>query len=121
MAGDRVARRSTVELDVAHLFIGHEAQIGSRFQISGIGGTLKRKLECVVVEAQQLEIFPADDESGLGSRLAVELRGSPKPPVGAIPLTRGDAIDAPVRRSRLRASEASPAQFITTNLSRGMS
>jgi len=120
---DRPARRAPVELDVAHLFNGHEAQPGSTIQISSRNQAYERSVEYSITEVlprEQSEIFSAEEDGPLISRLALEVAGNPKPAVGLIPLTRGggmyaDAIDMPGRRARLRPSEAEPAHFITTD------
>lgn len=125
--GERSVRRGQVELDVAHLFFGHEAQTGTVITISarnqGPDRFIKYSIGEVPVREQQ-EIFGGEDESPLTSRLALEIEGNPKPAIGLIPLSRSggmysDAIDLPGRRGRLRATETSPSYFITTESSTG--
>ena len=121
--GDRPPRRSPVELDVSHLFTGHEVQPGSSIRISAKNQSPPREIEYAIAELSprdQAEILGPDDESGLISRLVLAVSGNPKPAVGIIPLTRAgglfsDALDLPARRARQRASDASPAYFITTD------
>lgn len=121
-AGDRPLRRSPVELDVSHLFTGHEALPGSSIRISARNQSPPRTLEYGIVELsprEQPELFNSDEDGGLASRLVLSVTGSPKPTVSIIPLTRAgglfsDALDTTARRARLRTGEASPAYFITT-------
>jgi hypothetical protein len=121
--GDRPPRRSPVELDVSHLFSGHEAQPGSSIRISAKNQSSPRTIEYSIAELSprdQTEIFGPDDESVLTSRLVLEVKGNPKPTVGIIPLSRAggiysDSIEIPARRARQRTNEASPAYFITTD------
>ena len=115
-------RRSPVELDVAHLFYGHEAQPGARLRISARNQAPERVVEYTVIELpvrDQQEIFNGDEEGPLTSRLALEASGNPRPAVAVIPLTRAggifaDAIDLPARRARFRSTEGAPSHFITT-------
>jgi hypothetical protein len=120
--GDRSLRRSQFELDVSHLFTGHEAQPGSSIRISAANRAPARTIEYSMAELSprdQIGIFGPDDESGLTSRLVLRVSGNPKPEFGIIPLTRAggiysDSIDMPARRARQRTSDASRAHFITT-------
>jgi hypothetical protein len=120
--GDRPPRRSPIELDVSHLFTGHEAQPGSSIRISAKNQTPERTLEYAIAEVSprdQAEIFGSDDEGILTSRLVLEVRGTPRPAIPMIALTRAgglftDALETSARRARQRASEVTPAHFITT-------
>jgi energy-coupling factor transporter ATP-binding protein EcfA2 len=115
-------RRSQVELDIAHLFYGHDAQPGSRLRITATNQLPQRVVEYGIIEVplrDQQEIFSSEDEGSLPSRLALEANGSPRPIVPVIPLTRGgglssDAVDLAARRSRIKHSEGSPSYFVTT-------
>ncbi len=121
-SGDRPPRRSPVELDVSHLFTGHEAQVGSSIRVSARNQGPMRTLEYVIAELSprdQEHLFGPDDEGSLTARLVLQVSGNPKPPVGLIPLTRSgglftDAIDTSVRRARQRTTDVPPAYFITT-------
>ncbi|MGC2661401.1 MAG: ATP-binding protein [Bryobacteraceae bacterium] len=120
-SGDRPPRRSPVELDISHLFTGHEAQPGSMIRISGQNESTRRALEYSIREVSpndQAEIFSADEEGGLTSRLVLDMDGLPKPLLSSVLLTSAaglstEALDTSVRRSRQRGSEASPAYFVT--------
>lgn len=118
---DRPARRAQIELDVSHLFCGHDAQNSQGIRIEASNGNQKRLLEYSVAEIphEQSELFNEEDGS-LGPRLGLVLNGQPRPVISMIPLTRSggiyaDTIDLASRRNRLRSGEpASPALFITT-------
>lgn len=114
-------RRSSIELDVSHLFYGHEATLGANISVHARSDDHERMVEIGVREIQsrdQPELF-ADDDS-LGQRLALIINGIPRPATGLIPLSRAggiysDVFDGPVRRQRIRSSEPSaPTLFITT-------
>lgn len=120
-SGDRPPRRSPIELDISHLFSGHEAQPGSKIRISGQNQSAHRVLEYSIREVSpddQAEIFSADEEGGLTSRLVLDINGMPKPLLSSVLLSSAgglstEALDTSVRRSRQRGGEASPAYFVT--------
>src|SRR5271166_265582 len=79
---DRPLSRLPAELDVSHLFTGHEAQPGSSFRIAAENESPKGWIDFQVKELsprEQPEFFPADEETGITSRLAIELSGFPRP------------------------------------------
>jgi hypothetical protein len=118
---DRPVRRAQVELDVSHLFYGHDAQSGRGIRIDAVNGSQNRSIEYSISEIprEQSELFN-EEEGPLGPRLGLALNGQPRPVIGMIPLTRSgginaDSIDLVARRSRLRSGDlASPALFLTT-------
>jgi hypothetical protein len=119
---DRPVRRSTIELDVSHLFYGHEAQLGASIQILADLDGYPRDVEISLAEIpprDQPELF-ADDEP-MGQRLALIISGRARPGGAYIPLSRAgglypDALDLSTRRQRLKSSSewATPVLFITT-------
>ena len=120
---DRAVRRPSNEMDVSHLFRGHEAFPGVGFRLIANGGVDERWLECKVTEGRrdpsQLQLFKNGGDSTSGSRLGLEFEGVPPPPLGFIPLTREggfyeEAIELPSWRFRMRPNEAAPAQLVTT-------
>ena len=121
VSGPERARRPQWELDVSHLFFGHEAHTGSRFTISSRNQTPEASVVFTVTELspkERAEIFGADDEGALPSRLALQIKGHPKPPVSLVPLSRtggisADAVEATPRRVRRRATEEYPLVFVT--------
>jgi hypothetical protein len=118
---DRPLRRSQVELDVSHLFFGHDAQSGRAIRIEAFNGNQERFIDYSVSEipSEQSELF-GEEDAPLGPRLGLVLNGQPKPVISLISLTRSgglyaDSIEIPARRNRLRSGElTSPALFITT-------
>lgn len=124
--GERIARALNprhieAELDVCHLFTGHETHIGSQLTISAKNQSPERTLSLAVGELSPKDRaeFPAGEHGAIPSRLALFIKGTPSPPVRMLPLTRAGGIPADVmdispRRPRRRASEENPSQFITT-------
>lgn len=123
---DRPLRRSPVELDVSHLFFGHDAQAGRVISITAHEDALERSIEYSIAEIprEQSDLF-SEEDGALGPRLGLSVDGRPKPLVNLIPLTRSggiyaDTLDAPARRNRLRTTDPiSPALFITTESANG--
>lgn len=115
-------RRAANELDVSHLFAGHGVRLGSTIRISATNQSPARMIEYSLEELSpkdQADMFASDDE-GLASRLALGIKGNPKPAVGLIPLSRAgginsDSIEMPTWRARQRISDAAPAHFISTD------
>lgn len=120
-SSDMPPRRSPGDLDVSHLFLGHELQPGASISITASNEWRHRNIVYRIAELspkQQQEFLGDEDESALTPRLALEVKGTPKPVIALVPLTRlggisTDAIDSPVRRVRQRGGELFPAQFIT--------
>lgn len=113
--------RQQMELDVSHLFTGHDIHPGSKISVTAKNQTPERSVSLSVLELsgkERNELFGTDDD-GLPSRLALQIKGQPKPQIAIIPLSRAgglmaDTLDAPTRRLRQRTSEASPVFFIAT-------
>ena len=104
------------ELDVCHLFYGHEVHIGSKFTLYAANETPGRRVAFTIAEFKpkpQEGLFDAGQPAGL----ALAVRGEPRPPVATIPLTRvgGLSVDAfnTSRRLRRKSLQGSPSQFIT--------
>ena len=108
------------ELDVCHLFYGHDARIGSKFVLSATNETPVRKVTFTIGEFKPSApkdgaLFDENEPAGL----ALSVKGTPHPPVARIPLTRagGIASDSFNTSRRLRRRSATqgppPAQFIT--------
>jgi hypothetical protein len=118
--GDRPPRRTPVELDVSHLFKGHELQVGSAIRIAA-GDQNQPWIEIKVSEISardQPELFTSEEEGGITTRTVLEVIGNPRPLIGMIPLSRAggiysDTLDSP-RRLRQRQNDVPPAYFITT-------
>jgi hypothetical protein len=109
-----------VEIDVCHLFIGHEVHPQSKFTLESKNNRQKRTLAFEVTELtvkEQHTLFGADDDT-IPSRLAIQVSGTPSPAVEVIPLSRAggmvsDFMDSP-RRIRRSLRESTRTQFITT-------
>ncbi len=104
------------ELDICHLFHGHNLQVGSKIVFAAKNQSPKRLIEMEVAEPT------AKDREKYSPRfpLVLHIRGSQVPPNTSIPISRKGGIspeffDMP-RRMRGRVSDFSDrAQFITTD------
>jgi len=102
------------ELDVCHLFYGHETQVGSKFTLSAKNDSPNRFVSFIIGDIKPSKKQPTLMEEPTG--LALLIRGDPTPPVAAIPLTRAGGLTAesfPSRRLRRRLPEGT-SQFITS-------
>lgn len=120
---DRPIRRvQQMELDVCHLFTGHDVHHGSKISISARNQTPERSLTFAVSELttkERVELLGQSDEEEIPSRLVLQIKGSPRPIVSALPLSRSggllsETLDASPRRLRQRANVEIPSHFITT-------
>ena len=131
---DRSPRGPEPELDISHLFTGHEMHPGSKFVLSARNQSPERSVTFEVEEQtakERREASLADVEGSVGSsRLVLRIKGTPPPPVSALPLTRyggirSDFLELPRGRisgaGRRRFSEIGPSQFITTESSKATS
>src|ERR1041385_484042 len=101
------------ELDVCHLFHGHETHLGSKFTLSATNESPTRTVTYAIAQLKQKEQKSLLEEPA-GYVLLV--RGEPKPPVATISITRAGGINPeniPSRRLRRRVVTGSPSQFIT--------
>ena len=122
--GERLAERNPnnqPEIDICHLFHGHEAQIGSKFSLSAQNDTPERHLTFSIAEMdeEQRKKQPVTkDGVPIPSRLGLFIKSTTPASSRAIPLTRlggvtSDSLDTP-RRSRLGSpSDEVPSSFIT--------
>jgi hypothetical protein len=119
---ERPRSRFSAELDIAHLFSGHELRPGSAFSIRSQNDSRNRWIEFKAREVslrEQADLFASDKEAGIDSGLALEVHGNPRPDITMIPLTRagglhGELVGTSVRRVLLRAAESASAHFIST-------
>jgi hypothetical protein len=122
--GERVpgasARRPQAELDVSHLFTGHDTHIGSKFLISATNQAPGRSLTVAIAEytPKQKNERGAEQDGLMPSSLNLHIKGTPAPPVSTIPLSRTLGISADVlevpQRFRRRNTEDNVSQFITS-------
>lgn len=111
-----------VELDVANLFTGHDAHLGSKFTVVAKNESPERKIAFAIGE---MKVEPAPTAGKpvpvVPSRLGLHISGSPTPPLPQIALSRNggimsDALDYPRRLRRRGGSEEEiPVQFITSD------
>jgi hypothetical protein len=121
----RGERLSAADVDLSHLFHGHELRVGSIFTLSAKNQTPERKLEFSIAELndkEQREMLGHDEEDGpIPSRLALSIKGRPSPALNRIPLNRtgGISSDAFTRPAaiRRRTSSNEQTQFITADSS----
>jgi hypothetical protein len=124
--GERVPmaerKQERPELDVSHLFTGHDMHQSSKFTLIAKNQTPERRLVFSVgeIKSEQLSIPGSREHVVLPSRLGLHITGSPAPSVSVLPLSRSgglysDVLDAPRRLSKRSApdNEEIPAQFIT--------
>lgn len=119
--GPQAGRAQQVEADLCHLFTGHEVHPGSSFSLTANNEAPERSVVFTVVEPSskdRRDIFGSDDDASLTSRLALQIKGNPTPPVSILPLTRNSGInpgllDSPRRRRSV--GEERPSQLITTD------
>lgn len=120
---DRPQRRARIELDVAHMFYGHEVQPGSTIRISSENQSSHRMMQYKVEEVSprdQPDLFGVEDEGPLTSRLVLSMEGIPKPQALIVPLTRSGGIHSEMletasRRGRMRMSDVTSNYFVTTD------
>lgn len=111
------------EVEIAHFFSGHQAPIGSAFQISTTNQKPGRSIKFQITEAKAEEnpalfnFLSAQDPTGAGATL--KITGTPNIAVPPIPLTRrgslrNDVYAQALQMSRVTKSQAEPLQYITT-------
>jgi len=115
-----------MEIDVSHLFTGHELSVGNRIAVTATNETPERSLTVVVAEPtdkeQQERLPPPLDGAAIPRlRLALHVKSSPPTTSRTIPLTRQggvtyESIEAPTRRATRASQRASglPVHFIST-------
>lgn len=124
--GERIS--SSIEVDISHLFHGHEFRIGSSFSLSAKNQFPERKVEFSIAElseSEQGDILgqQIEDEAILQPKLALTIKGRPSPPVPRMILSRvgglsSDVLSRQAALGRRRAQDdIQPVQFITTDSS----
>ncbi len=118
---DPPTRQAESELEVNHLFHGHELRIGAEFSVSSKNQSPPRFFKCTVAESKKETSdpsFPENDEP-VFSPIVLKLSGAPKPPVPALGLTRrgglrGDEFVGVRRGQRSFIAETNKSHFIST-------
>lgn len=117
--------RDVQAMDVAHLFEGHEIDLGSAFRMTGRNDSELLTLDVRIVEAlpeqQQLtlDVDPAEPkpQAGPSGAFAIALRWN-RGDVLPLPLTRAGGLSLdrwlPPRHRRSPDVEARPVEFVTT-------
>ena len=125
--GERLAgvdrNERSPELDVSHLFNGHDAHVGSKFALSAKNDTPERQVTFSIgeIKIDQSTANAARERAGVQvpSGLGLHIKGNPVPPVPVIPLSRSGGLYSDVltpRRLRRKTAEDEgeiAAQFIT--------
>jgi hypothetical protein len=110
------------ELDVSHLFTGHDMHQSSKFTLGAKNQTPERRITFSVgeIKSEQAAAPSGREHVVVASRLGLHITGNPIPPVGVLPLSRSgglysDVLETPRRLRRRSAGDESeiPAQFIT--------
>jgi AAA domain, putative AbiEii toxin, Type IV TA system/AAA ATPase domain len=121
--GERLPERSpnSPEMDVCHLFTGHDLHIGSKFTLTAKNESPEKNVTFTIGEISDEHSPKPSVSEGVPvpSRLGLHIKGIPTPPATVIPLTRSggvssESLESPRRvRGRFPGDEV-PAQFITT-------
>ena len=117
-APDRLRDRPP-DLDVSHLFTGHELRMGSSFKLSATNETPERFLTFTLseIKSEKDALEPSKKTSLIPSRVGLEIKGNPAPLIKQMPLTQGGGLDSELlqnpRRMRREQLNELPAQFIT--------
>jgi hypothetical protein len=118
---DPVARAPDPELDLSHLFHGHDLKVGSKFSVTTKNGEAhSRSIEFSIQEAtptEHPELFGPEPLDGTGTRLFLSVTGKPRPVIPTLFLTvRGSLSPESLGARRLRrvGLRNSSAYYITT-------
>lgn len=122
--GERFPERGpniSPEMDVCHLFTGHEVHLGSKFTFSATNQTPEKHVTFSIGEISDEQSPKTTVREGIPvpSRLGLHIKGIPAPPVGVVPLSRSggvssDSLEMPRRVRGRNLDEEVPSQFITT-------
>ncbi|MEI7668594.1 MAG: AAA family ATPase [Pseudomonadota bacterium] len=93
----------TSELEISHLFLGHEIKQGSSFSISA-NNKIKQELVCNIEEMKEenLSLLHPEEDDAIGIRLALYFKGNPMPSVPMVPLSKSDSLGLDTIESLLR-------------------
>lgn len=116
------ARDRAPDMDVSHLFTGHNMQIGTFFKLSAKNQSPERSLTFTLSDVpSEKEQHSSTREKAQArlhfvQRLAITIKGSPPPAIDILPLTRLGGLDSDAVRSarlRLEIDNELATQFIT--------
>lgn len=113
--------RPSPELDICHLFTGHDLRMGSKFVLSADNQTPGRNVTFTIGEVgEEPRTKPAVVREGLvvPSRFGLHIKGNPVPAATVIALSRNggltsDSLEVPRRLRRNVDEDNIPSQFIT--------
>lgn len=115
-------RPTPVEVDVSHLFTGHELHVGSKVKLRTKNETPETSIVLEIVELspkEQSELFGSSDDLPVPTqRFVLQISGTPTPVMQAIPLSRQggigpDAFNSP-RASRRTVGDPIAVQYVAT-------
>lgn len=118
--------RQETELDISHLFHGHELKPGARFTLSARNSSPIRSYSFAVQEVltssdETQEMFPPEPNEPSLLRLMISSQSKAKTPVPATILSlsrrgglRSEYLETPRNRLRRPIERSRPAQFIST-------
>jgi hypothetical protein len=113
--------RPQSELDVCHLFTGHDLKLGSKFVLSADNQTPGRNVSFTIGELgdePRTKTSLGREGIPVQSRFGLHIKGHPSPPSTIIPLSRvgglaSDSLDVSRRVQRKSFEDDIPSQFIT--------
>jgi hypothetical protein len=116
---ERDPRGPDTEIDIAHLFFGHDLQLGSKILLSSKNQTPEKTLTFSIGEIPDKE-RDLIDENGIRSRLALYIKGSNQGNNRAVPISGNggiafESIDRLRKVRRLPLREPTRSQFISTD------
>lgn len=108
------------EVDASHLFYGHECRLGNKFDILAQNQRPKKSLSAEVVELplKERSTNRSREDEGFDPRLALRIKGSPKPKVARIPIGLSGGFSTDPRDDRWNPAtegDGSRVIFITTH------
>jgi hypothetical protein len=117
-------RRPQPEVDISHLFTGHEIRPGANFTFATTNEAPESSITFEIAELgpkEQVDLFGPDEEVAVPSkRFALEIKGTPQPVIQMIPLSRSGGLGGETLNLShgvglcRRANEAAPTQYIAT-------
>lgn len=122
--GERLPERgpNAPEMDVCHLFTGHEVHMGSKFTLTAKNQSPEKHVTFAIGEIgdeQSPKTTTVREGVPVASRLGLHIKGTPTPPVSVIPLSRyggvsAESLESPRRVRGRPLDDEIPSQFITT-------
>jgi hypothetical protein len=109
------------ELDVCHLFSGHEVHPGSKFQLTAKNQSPERSVSFAIAEPtpkESVELLIPRLAGQTRPQFILHVEGSPQPPMSAIPISSNGGIPIDVVqgafRGRRAREESAPTAYIST-------